>query len=229
MSFFQITSVIIQILILFIGMYLALFKSYFTEKGKNLATKEDVEDITKKVESIKTEFIKETEKLKHELQFENQIKISFTNDLKNSIVEVYDDYNNWHNIIYNSFLNSLDFSLKDIDKADMEMDKAYLKFETAVSKLELYIKNDRLDEILKRILDANYNFQEMVQDYWEDLSEIVDDEEQNVEFSQKLDDEKLELYNKTSEKISRESSKVLNIQEELRDIFHELLTEKIKK
>jgi hypothetical protein len=210
-------------------MYLALFKSYFTEKGKNLATKEDVEDITKKVESIKTEFIKETEKLKHELQFENQIKISFTNDLKNSIVEVYDDYNNWHNIIYNSFLDSLDFSLKHIDKADMEMDKAYLKFETAVSKLELYIKNDRLDEILKRILDANYNFQEMVQDYWEDLSEIVDDEEQNVEFSQKLDNEKLELYNKTSEKISRESSKVLNIQEELRDIFHELLTEKIKK
>lgn len=34
------------------------FPSYMKEKGKNLATKEDIEEITKKIESVKSEFQK---------------------------------------------------------------------------------------------------------------------------------------------------------------------------
>lgn len=44
--------------------------SYLTEKGKNLATKEDVEEITRKVEGVKTQYQSEVEKLKAELQKE---------------------------------------------------------------------------------------------------------------------------------------------------------------
>ncbi len=36
-------------------------KYYESEKGKNLATKEDIEDITKKVEEVKTTFSIQTE------------------------------------------------------------------------------------------------------------------------------------------------------------------------
>ena len=41
--------------------------SYSSEKGKNLATKEDIEEITRKVETIKVEYIAEIEKLKVDL------------------------------------------------------------------------------------------------------------------------------------------------------------------
>ncbi|MCO6413244.1 MAG: hypothetical protein J5I92_10905 [Thiogranum sp.] len=41
--------------------------SYSSEKGKNLATKEDIEEITRKVEEIKTEYLGEIERLKVEL------------------------------------------------------------------------------------------------------------------------------------------------------------------
>jgi hypothetical protein len=35
--------------------------SYMTEKGKNLATKEDIEEITRKIESVKTDLVSKTE------------------------------------------------------------------------------------------------------------------------------------------------------------------------
>ena len=43
---------ILEVLILLLLLYLAFFKSYFQEKGKNLATKEDTEEITSLVESV---------------------------------------------------------------------------------------------------------------------------------------------------------------------------------
>jgi len=41
--------------------------SYTKEKGKNLATREDIEEITDKIESVKTEYAKELEGLKSQL------------------------------------------------------------------------------------------------------------------------------------------------------------------
>ena len=51
----QTIQLIIEILILVIGCYLAFFKSYITEKGKNIATKEDITEITNKIETVKNE------------------------------------------------------------------------------------------------------------------------------------------------------------------------------
>jgi len=47
-------------------------KSYSTEKGKNLATKEDIGEITKIIESIKTDLAIKTEELKSELSFKSE-------------------------------------------------------------------------------------------------------------------------------------------------------------
>ena len=41
--------------------------SYSVEKGRNLATKEDIEEITRKVEEVKSEYVVEIEKLKVDL------------------------------------------------------------------------------------------------------------------------------------------------------------------
>lgn len=56
------------------GLLGAYLSSYIKEKGKNVATKEDVAKITKEIESVKYEYTKETESLRSNLS--NQIKVS---------------------------------------------------------------------------------------------------------------------------------------------------------
>ena len=48
-------QIALQIILILLGLYLALVKSYFQEKGKNIATKKNIEEITQKVEKIKND------------------------------------------------------------------------------------------------------------------------------------------------------------------------------
>ena len=50
----DVIGLIAEGLIVLLLLYLAFLKSYFQEKGKNLATKEDVDEITSKVGSIRS-------------------------------------------------------------------------------------------------------------------------------------------------------------------------------
>lgn len=75
----DIIQIILEAVIIILGLYLALFKSYFQEKGKNIATKEDIEEITEKVETIK-----------HNLLFGTQSKINLKNEERNSLVSCYE-------------------------------------------------------------------------------------------------------------------------------------------
>jgi hypothetical protein len=60
-------ALIAQLILL--GVFL-LWEGYFKEKGKNLATKEDIKDITDKVESVKASYNESLERHKIELQKE---------------------------------------------------------------------------------------------------------------------------------------------------------------
>lgn len=63
--------IVLQLMILVAIGCLFMFQkyllSYSSEKGKNLATKEDIEEITRTVEGTKNEYVAEIEKLKAEL------------------------------------------------------------------------------------------------------------------------------------------------------------------
>ncbi|MBN1929170.1 MAG: hypothetical protein JW764_06480 [Chlorobiaceae bacterium] len=68
-------AAIIEIATLVVGVVLGLllrnfFPSYSKEKGKNLATKEDIQGITEKIESVKAEYAKSIEAVKTKLQLE---------------------------------------------------------------------------------------------------------------------------------------------------------------
>ena len=74
----EIILVVVNLLMLatlvIIGLFLKNYlPSYLTEKGKNLATKEDIDEITNKIERVKTLYVSEIEKLKAELQNESQV------------------------------------------------------------------------------------------------------------------------------------------------------------
>ncbi|MDD5359651.1 MAG: hypothetical protein PHI79_06375 [Sulfurovaceae bacterium] len=84
----EITILIFQILILFCIGGIIFFRkylfSYASEKGKNIATKEDVAEITKKVEEVKIQYASEVEHLKmslsilskkHSILFDEKIRV----------------------------------------------------------------------------------------------------------------------------------------------------------
>jgi len=60
-------SAVTGLLGLLVGALLTGLRSYTSEKGKNLATKEDVSEITTKVESVRNEHIAQIERLKADL------------------------------------------------------------------------------------------------------------------------------------------------------------------
>ncbi len=79
------------------GLSGAFLSSYFKEKGKNVATKEDILHITKEIEKVKYEYTRETESLRSNLS--NQIKVSgfryekeyeILSDLTDKLVDVRD-------------------------------------------------------------------------------------------------------------------------------------------
>lgn len=53
----DILQIAFNIILVIIGLYLAFGKSYFSEKGKNLATKEDIGSITEEIETVKNEIV----------------------------------------------------------------------------------------------------------------------------------------------------------------------------
>ncbi|MCY7362525.1 MAG: hypothetical protein LH629_10750 [Ignavibacteria bacterium] len=66
MEFYQF---VIFVIIVLLQLLIIFLKSYSSEKGKNLATKEDVAEITEKIESVKKEFTL--------LVTEHQVKFSY--------------------------------------------------------------------------------------------------------------------------------------------------------
>ncbi|MCF8257003.1 MAG: hypothetical protein K9J06_05595 [Flavobacteriales bacterium] len=141
----QVIVVILQVLLITIGLYLAFFKSYFTEKGKNLATFEDIDEITSKVEAIKTDFIRETEKLKLEIQLTNQIKFSLKDEELKALIGFYDNYYLWLNTLLDfSIANYTEDGVHDRNRAVGIINDVYSKYNLSEAKAELFLKDEEI-------------------------------------------------------------------------------------
>lgn len=66
---------VVEFVIIVIGALLlkSYLPTYFAEKGKNLATKEDIKDITEKVEAVRAEYVKRQHV--HEMAFDKEFEI----------------------------------------------------------------------------------------------------------------------------------------------------------
>lgn len=162
-----VSGIVIQITILIIGFIGLNRKSYNLEKGKNLATKEDIGEITKTIESIKTDFIRETEQIKTDLQFDHQVKLSFYNDRKNAVTNLYECYSVWYHNLSESFFYSLELKVDDFEKTLLEINKLYLLFLRAESKVELYIEDEDLLIIIDELDKLTNNLQAELELYFD--------------------------------------------------------------
>lgn len=152
----QVINIALDVLILISGLYLIFFKSYFKEKGKNLATFEDIEVITKKVENVKEDFNIKLEGLKSELQkniIEYQINLSELIKIRFKRID-----NLYENLsVLNKFISEnmfpLDFSPEDYKSTGHEFLKIYNLAVKSSIKCDLYI-TDELKQNIAEILNS---------------------------------------------------------------------------
>lgn len=114
--------------------YIAFLKSYMTQKGKNLATKEDISGITKKVESIK-----------QELRLVTETQLSIEQEERAALFDLYAKYYRWFVEIHSARISDLH---QDRREQVGEMRAAWLAarfdFELAQGRAELLVDDAEL-------------------------------------------------------------------------------------
>jgi hypothetical protein len=147
--------------------------AYFTEKGKNLATKEDIEGITRQVESIKNEFTNKTEKLKTELQYSNQVRFSIKTEERSAIINLHEKYFRFYGLLTNIQFGHYADVAKGKDNITLKIDKieeAYGEILLAEAKMRLYVKDKQYVNDFSNLKRITINLTAVVRndaaEYW---------------------------------------------------------------
>lgn len=137
----QTIIIILQILAILIGFYLAFFKSYFQEKGKNLATNEDIDKITQKVEAVKTEF-----------QVLTHSRTTLNSEKRNSYLNFYDKYFIWLNTLMDTSYGNIDFyKNEEIDKFTTNLNRMYIDICSAEARMQLWNEDNKLTNLTQTL------------------------------------------------------------------------------
>lgn len=147
----EITTNNILFIIIIIGVVVLYFTlknllpSYFSEKGKNLATQEDVGKITLLVEQVKQSFVKETEQLKANLNLLTNIQSSLFSEERSAIIEYNDKYFKWLNMLVDTSMNDVNkFSNEELETHSKLISDSYRDFSTAQIRFDLFVENIEL-------------------------------------------------------------------------------------
>lgn len=166
--------------------------SYFNEKGKNLATKEDVEIITEKVERIKSEFIKDLEFIKTDLHYVSQSKFSIKTFEREALIDVNLKYAEWINYLMNLSFADINMSnYSRLDKFYEEIKSRKNSFDNAESNLHLFLHDEtlinsklicvtetiKLEQIIVKAIADISNHYSLMTKYFAGIAELKPDAE----------------------------------------------------
>ena len=208
----------LNIFTLICGLYLIFLKSYFKEKGKNLATFEDIESITEKVENVKKDFNIKLEGLKSELQKNNiAYQINLSELIKIRFKRIDNLYENLS--VLNKFIAEdmfpFDFSDEDYKSIGREFLKIYNLAVKSSIKSDLYITDDLKQNIDKILQSAHLAYVNYIHLYHTDPDRF-----ENVSQPDKsklgLTDNKNENYN-TMIKFKNLSNEISDLLKQLED------------
>lgn len=127
---------------------------YFEAKATNQATKEDVGEITKTVESIKSELLQQNEFLKAELSLKNQHKL----EIKSSEREAIFDYNKkksvWiYSLIRFSFFKYELENFREVNTLTyLEYQERQYEYELATAHLSLFIHDKEFIDLKEKLI-----------------------------------------------------------------------------
>lgn len=123
---------LLETLILLVLLYLAFFKSYFQEKGKNLATKEDVEEITSLVKLVESQ-----------LEFTLQAKLSLRAEEHQALVDYFSKYSTWLSAItkWSAVGINVDNAASRLAEIRSQLGMLHQDFDLAAGKVALFVEN----------------------------------------------------------------------------------------
>lgn len=141
------------ILLLFIYYLIKNFwPKYFEAKATNQATKEDIGEITKIAESIKTELAKSTEVLKANLSLTNNQILNFKSAESDAMFDYHKKLSAW--LFYLIRLNPSKYDLenyKDIKKEKSQFSKRQYKCDLAEAHLTLFMHDQKFLDIKRKL------------------------------------------------------------------------------
>ena len=155
-------QLVLEAFILLLLLYMAFLKSYFQEKGKNVATKEDVEEITSLVEAVKSQ-----------LQFSLQAKLSLRAEEHQALVDYFSKYSAWLSAITNCSIGGI---TKDntsrLAEIRSQLDMLHQDFDLAAGKMELFVENEDIQSQHGPLVIETLKFQAHAQQMTFEIEEI---------------------------------------------------------
>jgi hypothetical protein len=130
---------------LFIGLYVLYLKKYFEKKGKNLADKEDLGELTTIVEEVKSKFQEENEILKTNLGIIANKRNLIFSEQKQCIIDFSTELNIW---IWDALkINVFEYghnNHSDLGDKLIKLRDQYNKVQIAFSKIQLLVDSPDL-------------------------------------------------------------------------------------
>lgn len=126
--------------------------SYYSEKGKNLATKEDISAITNIVEGVKNAFTTETEKLKSTLNLIANLRTSIFSEERNAIISLHEKYFIWFNLLTDPNIIYYEIS-SELQEHSSKIKHAYRELQAAEARFNLFIETGELTEKASDLID----------------------------------------------------------------------------
>jgi hypothetical protein len=130
-SFVDVAQFVVEGLILAFVLYMAFAKSYVEKKGENLATKEDVQEITSLMESVKSR-----------IEYSLQAKLSLRAEEHDALVDYFAKYHAWLSALLNCTLPSIYYEDATLlDQIRQQIETVQLEFGPAIGRMELFVDN----------------------------------------------------------------------------------------
>ena len=134
--------------------YIAKNKAYESEKGKNLATKQDIGEITKEIKSGESKFINETEQLKSRLAILANVQTDITSIERDIIVKMNKSLYTWVNAL---LLFPRYDDVNEIEKYNITLEESYKTHLENCIVFELFIDDPDMKTCLDRISIEIFN------------------------------------------------------------------------
>jgi len=202
-------EIILDILLIIIGLYLAFFKSYFQEKGKNLATLEDIGKITKIIESVKQDNNTQLELIKTELALVSKTQLVIYDDERKAIIEFIGAITGFYESNINIPLESdTPEGFAYMQERIRVLDNDYGKVQIARSRLLLFCFDGKILEAISPVLlalaDINGQTQAFRFNFLGKQKMVKHIEDTYIEFPHLTDMKKLNAQHSEKIKIHRE-------------------------
>ncbi|MBT2620843.1 hypothetical protein [Chryseobacterium sp. ISL-6] len=158
---------IIQVLI-FAAIIIAYFfiknllPSYFSEKGKNLATKEDIEDITKKIKTVESK-----------INVRTNGEIDYQSLKRKIVLEYFATYNSWERLITDGNANT---EINSETKNNILLQKikdSKLQYNLKEGEIELFIEDEEFYKLRTEVTIKLLRLQQEFEMHCSQLNVII--------------------------------------------------------